>query len=173
MCGVAAAHPDRSLQFASVIPVARSAKRAEELMGMCLKHNSTGANDFSSLPSGVAWRADLIKSAMRSRQRIRLRQRALTSSLSGPINIDHDPLPTGSVKQAKWRGKRRSCKQILLKDRAERFYCWLIQCRQKTGQSRAMRQPVSAKQGHERRGPWSEPFVKGQQRRFTRHYITD
>jgi len=36
-----------------------------------------------------------------------------------------------------------------------------------------MRQPISAKQGHERRGPGSEPFVKSQQRRFARHDITD
>jgi hypothetical protein len=69
-------------------------------------------------------------------------------------------MPTGSVKQATRRGKRRSCKQVLLKERAECFYWWPIQGRKKPGQSGAMRQPISAKQGHERRGPRSQPFVK-------------
>jgi hypothetical protein len=127
---------------------------------MFLKHNSTSTNDFSSFPSSVAWCAHLIKPAIGSRQGVCLRQRALTSCLSGPIHIDHDPLPTGSVKQATRRGKRRSCKQVFLKERAERFHWWPIQGRKKAGQSGAMRQPISAKQGHERRGPRSQPFVK-------------
>lgn len=79
---------------------------------MRLKHNSTGTNDFSSLASGVARRADLIKPAMRNRQRIRLRQRALTSSSSGPINIGDEPLHPLPVEQATWRGKRLAGQQI-------------------------------------------------------------
>ena len=36
-----------------------------------------------------------------------------------------------------------------------------------------MGQPISPKQGHEWLGKWSEPFVKGQQGRFTGQNVAD
>ena len=47
-------HPDRSLQFATIIPIARPAERAEELMRMSLENHGPCTNHFSSLASGVA-----------------------------------------------------------------------------------------------------------------------
>jgi hypothetical protein len=82
----------------------------------------------------IAWRADLIKPTMRSRQGICLRQRTLLSHLPGSIDIDHYPLLTCSVKQATGRRKRFAGKYILLKEGSEGFHRWLIESRKETGQ---------------------------------------
>jgi len=98
---------------------------------------------------------------------------ALPGGLSGPVHIHHDPLPSRPVEQAAGRRKRFASKQILLKARAQGFHGGLIKGRKKTGKRRAMGQLVSIKQGHERLGKRSEPFVKGKQGGFARNCIAD
>jgi hypothetical protein len=58
------------------------------------------AHDFSPLAPLIALRANLIKTTMRGGQRLRLRKRPLTGSLSRSIHIDHLPLFFHPVKQA-------------------------------------------------------------------------
>ena len=99
---------------------------------MRLKHNRPCPYDLSPLPSVITRCANLIKSAMGSRQGVCLRQSALAGGSPGPIDINHDPLLTGSVKQATGRKKRLAGQQILLKGYSERFHTGLIQCRKKT-----------------------------------------
>lgn len=79
-------------KFPMIITVAGATKRAEKLMRMCLKHNSTCAHDLSPLSSVIARCADLIKPTMGNRQGIRLWQRALSGCLSSSIHIDDHPL---------------------------------------------------------------------------------
>ena len=116
----------RSSQFPSVIPVACSAKRTEELMRMRLKHNGPCPYHLSPLPPMIAQRTDLIKPAMGSRQGVRLRQRALAGCLSGSIHINDEPLLACSVKQTARGRKRLLCKQIFLKKRSQGFHRGLI-----------------------------------------------
>src|SRR6266516_8075756 len=100
-CGsIAGDHLGSLAQVAAVVPVARRSERAEKLMRMCLENHGSGTNHFPALAPSVARRADLIKPAMGRGQAVRLRQCSLTSRLPGPIDIDHQPLPTCSVKQA-------------------------------------------------------------------------
>lgn len=63
---VAFEHPDCSLEFPTVVPVAGRSERAEKLLRMRLKNHRSGANHFPALASGVARRAHLIKPAMGS-----------------------------------------------------------------------------------------------------------
>ncbi len=99
-----------SSQLPPIIPVARAAERAEQLMRMCLKHHCTRPHDLSPLPTVIARRADLIKPAMGNRQGVRLWQRALTSCLSGSVHVDHEPVCTRPVNQAA-RGRKRFASQ--------------------------------------------------------------
>ena len=97
---IARDHLGSPAQVAAVVPVARRSERTEKLMRMCLENHGSGTNHFPALAPSVARRADLIKPAMGRGQAVRLRQCSLTSRLPGPIDIDHQPLPTCSVKQA-------------------------------------------------------------------------
>src|SRR5579884_937870 len=66
-------------------------------MHMCLKHNRSGADDFSPLASLIAWGTYQIETPMRRRQGVRLRKCALASGLPGPIHVDHEPSPSRPV----------------------------------------------------------------------------
>ena len=98
LCRIAADHPDRPPQFSSVIPIARSAKRAEELLRMRLEYDRSRTHHFPPNASLITRRAHLIQSAMGRRQVFRLRQCSLTGGLSGPVHVDHRPLSACSVK---------------------------------------------------------------------------
>jgi len=142
-------------------------------MGMRLKHNRSGTNHFSPLPSVIARRADSLKPAVGSRQRIGLRQCSLTSRLPGSIHIDYQPLLARPIEEAARRRKRLTSKQILVKERAERFHTALIKSRKKARQGCAMRQAVTAEEGHIGSGERGEPFVKGKQGWFPRQGVAD
>jgi hypothetical protein len=101
---------------------------------MCLKHHSTSTNHLSSLAALVAWRADLIKPTMRSRQGVCLRQGALTSRSPGSIHINHQPLVSHPIEQAARGGKRLAGEQVLLKKRSQGFYGRLIKGSEKAGE---------------------------------------
>ncbi len=66
-------HGNGPQQFAAIIPIAWLTKRAQKLVGMHLEDNGAGAHDFSPFRSLIAWRADLIKTPMGSRQHLQLR----------------------------------------------------------------------------------------------------
>lgn len=142
-------------------------------MGMYLKHNCTGTNDCSSLPSGVGRRADKLRLTMRSRQRIRLRQRAPASSLSGSTHTNHQPPFSHLIEQATRGGKRLAGEQIFLKEHAKRLHGVLIKGGKKPRQRRAMGQVVAAKEGHIWSSERSELLVNGQQGGFPRKNRAD
>src|SRR5260370_41999633 len=127
-------------------------------MRMRLKHHSTRTHHLPPLPPVIAWRAHLLKSAMGYRQGVRLWQSSLAGGLSGPVYIDHHPLPACSVKQAAGGRKGLAGQQILLKKRPKRLHTGLIESGQKTREGRAMRQTVSAKKRHKGVRPQIKPF---------------
>ena len=94
---------------------------------MCLENHRSDTNDFSTLASGVVWRAHLITSAMGKRQGVCLWQGTLPRGLPGPIHVDHDPLRTRSVRQATERGKWFAGKHLLVKAGAQGFHRALIE----------------------------------------------
>ncbi len=142
-------------------------------MRMRLEQDRAGADDFSPLAPLIAWRADLVKTTMRRRQNFRLRKRPLPGGLSSSIHIDHQPLLSRPIEQTARGVKRFASKEILLKARTQSFHCRLVKGRKKTRKGRTMGQTISPKQGHERLGKWSKPFVKGKPRWFARKNITD
>lgn len=110
---------------------------------------------------------------MGSGQPVRLRQCALTSRLPGPIDIDHDPLLIGSIKQAAGGRKRVASQHIFLKERPERLHTRLIESREIPRQGGAMRQAVATKQGHKGVCPRRESFVEREQGRLARQHVAE
>ena len=142
-------------------------------MRMRLEQDCAGADDFSPLTPLIAWRADLVKTTMRRGQDFRLRKRPLPGGGPRSIHIDHRPLLSRPIEQTAREVKRFASKEIFLKARTQSFHCRLVKGRKKTRKGRTMRQTISPKQGHERLGKWSEPFVKSQQGRFARKNRAD
>jgi hypothetical protein len=71
----------------------------------------------------------------------------------------------------RWGGKRRSCHEIFLKERAQRLHRGLIKSREIAGKGRGMRQVRSPKQCHERLGKRKEPLRKRLQGSFSAHGV--
>src|SRR5690348_12800244 len=92
-------------QVATVISVARSAKRAEKLIRMRLENHGPRPNHFPTLAPGVTRRAHLLKPTMGRGPRIRLWQCALPGCSPGSVYIDYHPLVACSVTQTTGRRK--------------------------------------------------------------------
>src|SRR5260370_16741741 len=115
---------------------------------MRLEQDRAGAHDFSPLTPLIARRANLIEATMGSGQRLCLRERTLTGSLSRSIHIDHQPLFFHPVKQAAGGSKREACSQILLKESPQRFHRRLIKSGKKAREGRTMGQVMTTKKRH-------------------------
>lgn len=134
VCRIAGDYLNSSPQFASVIPVARPAKRAEKLMRMRLEDHRPGANNLSPLAALIARRAHQIKPAMGSRQGVRLRKRSLAGHLSCPIHIHYCPLRSRPVEQAARRSKWGASQHILVKARTQGLHRGLVKGSKKARQ---------------------------------------
>src|SRR5258708_2593845 len=140
---------------------------------MRLEQDRAGAHDFSPLTPLIARRANLIEATMGSGQRLCLRERTLTGSLSRSIHIDHQPLFFHPVKQAAGGSKREACSQILLKESPQRFHRRLIKSGKKAREGRTMGQVMTTKKRHKWFGKWQQPLIKGKPRGFARNCIAD
>src|SRR6266566_5050339 len=109
---------------------------------------------------------------MRSRKVCCLGKCSLSRSLFCSIDIYHDPMLALPVPYPTWRGgEHRSCHQVFLKERAERFNGPLIKGCQKAGKRCRMRQVRSPKKRHERFGKREESLIKGREGLFPTHGV--
>ncbi len=97
------------------------------------------AHDLCALTSQIAWSTHVLQSPVRRRQVVSLRQGSLSCRLSGPVNIEHQPVATLTIPQtalAFWGHTTRqpireeACSQGLDRDQ--------IECGQKSAERRAM-----------------------------------
>ncbi len=110
-----------SAQFLAILSIARVAKAGHPLMGMHLQDRRARANDFPSLASGVARRAEGTQTPLGRRPIRRLRERPLTRCFTCPINIEDEPavpLPIPESGCMLLRGKT-ACQQIFKKERPQ------------------------------------------------------
>src|SRR6266704_722965 len=170
--GIAADHRSGSQQFTPVIAIACISETGQPLMGMRLEHGGSRAHDFSPLASQVPGSSDQIKATMRSRKVCCLGKCSLSGSLFCSIDIYHDPMLALPIPYPTWRGgEHRSCNQVFLKERAERFNGPLIKGGQKAGKRCRMRQVRSPKKRHERFGKREESLIKGREGLFPTHGV--
>src|SRR2546429_4237737 len=67
---IAGDHLESAFEFSPVVPIARSPKGAQELMGMCLQNRGTGSHDFPSLASFVTRSRNLGETPMGCGKRV-------------------------------------------------------------------------------------------------------
>src|SRR6266702_3077430 len=170
---IAGDHLESPFQFCAVVAIARSPKRAQELMGMRLQKRGAGAHHFPSLAPLVPRSRDLIKTTMRRGQRWELGKGSLASRLFGAIDIHDHILLVEPIPQAADRGERGSRHQICLKERAQSLYGRLIQGCQKPRKGRPRGEELAAKEGHEWFGKGQQSRIKCFEGRFATESIPD
>jgi hypothetical protein len=79
----------------------------------------------------------------------------------GPIYIGHQPVLPLTIPQSPWwKGLGGSQKQIVEKQRTQRFDGWLIQGTEIATERGAMGQALATKERHKRLGERGEAFIK-------------
>jgi hypothetical protein len=119
-------------------------------------------DDFPTLAPVVPSRTDLIQATLGSRQILRLRQGALASGLTRPIDVEDLPLSTCSVQQfaSLLLLSERAREQILHKARAQGFNSLQGKDGKKATERRAGGQFLAVERGHERLRPGQHRLIE-------------
>src|SRR5260221_841292 len=154
---------ERVSQFLAVLPVASVPETAEPLIGMGLRNNGAGPDNFPTLAPGVASSTDLIQATLSRRQVLRLRQGALAGRPSGAIDVEDLPLDARSIQQLASLPLfgERAGEQILQKEHTQGFDSRRGEAAKKATKRRTAGQLLPVEQGHEGLRPRSQPFIEG------------
>lgn len=109
-----------AFQFSPIVTIARSPKRAQDVMGMRLYTRGAGSHDFPSLAPLVARDRDLLNTTMRHGQRLLVGERALAGDSLRCIDIRHHPLLAATIPHATRSVERLACHEIVFPRIAQR-----------------------------------------------------
>lgn len=98
--------------FPPILPIARTTRGSDPLMGACLSHRRSCSDNFTPRASRVAGSADLTLTAMRGRKAWLRGEGALACGLFRAVHIHHPPGVSQAVAHFARRAERRPRHQI-------------------------------------------------------------